>query len=1693
MATNQDNIQINTFTGGMNTDSSVQNIPNDQYIMALNCRFSAITSAQNDFGKLKSIEGVTKYAEFQITSEDDTFEPVIVDSNYIKNIGVVIVRDNITGYKWRVYRFDYNEDSNTFSDFRLVYENDSPQNALNTQHKLSTVLNFEDDDVIKLYIADGNNPLLVINIAQEGVQKEQTSSAKLQQNAVLNVPIFSEVITGNLKYGMVQYAYSLYNKNGNQTTVSSPTKLIPIVSKMQTTRTPTLQNGGESDKSSGVGIRIKINYGELKDQYDKIQIYRITYVENGQTPTIDLIFDNYIKAQTDNTEVFDDVGQSSLGTISLEEYNSISGIHIIPKVIESKYDYLFAANIKDSQNEVDDYTDIFDARSYGQQPDRDYAIVVDGGEKPMNAFYHNDRLQNKSDDDKDLDKFFDSIGKDSDCINPYNDMSLEFRDWYKEKDISRYKYYARYNCRDIEFEDYINDNGDVTKEQLKIVYGGVGKYIDWKFIVTELVEDNNGTNMGKNITEPFENKTIRRPMSTSGFNLYHSKFSDALYKIPYIREAAYIANISKSGILVNRRRLDYSKWIDGKSGYMTYTDPKSSYMFRSLRRDELYRFGIILYNQRGDASSVKWIADIRTPSHQFKGFEPFNVGGSKTTSLNVRPLGIEFIVDIDRFNKDLKQKYADEGKELYDWMQITHYEIVRCNRTDQDVHSISQGVLSRPVKKIINQNISSRYPNYPYTPTGLLTTQNIWQGKEFRAYNLSNTDDSDLKESCNYENHTLYQFVSPEVLYQKDSFLDLAKSTRCKLRPITYVFNQGEYYSPNEFLQGNRSGKILFYDVDGVGGSPAREGWGYKLSRNFVQLAGNNLFFGMPFESKNNDIPVGYKSGDNNMDGIQLLSLFSVRNIIVAEYLSALTPGHHRFTSSNVDGYLYDNDPNYSNNNYKLNCAQYSQILCTEQDDLTSTDTSTIWNTAGCLDQLVTNRLFAYSKLYHQADDLYFRIYDDDPSNENTYNRVVGYKDSYDYSSDILPEWTYNVTDIEIANELSWNELFEDSEDGKNTNFKYSDSVVQCGTDSFCNCVCWGSIDDSDWITEGTWGMLNWKSKLGTGNLCDQMVGPGGRTAVIKISEQDSEGTDNILYRTICCSKAKYWESGMVNGRQYDLADVKQLTAEEDYNTSTHDSFHEYVNSQSKNNKPDYQKYNQIQGGYHSGYIFRNSIGGTYICNLITNNNPYGGNSYSNRLQNTYYSYGDIFEAGESQCCVFDGDTFIYPVEYVSQHQYRHGKFQYPVTTTIVYAVPLESSINVNYDYGYRFSKHLGQYTPLVQIEPSDVNGLLQQTDPLYNYNSVYSCNSYSKYNSPGVQEQSDNLQNTEYRIYYSNPKTTNEQIDSWSVFQPMNYIDVDSRYGQITNMRSFKDQLLFWQEQAVGLLSVNERSQVIDSTQQSIILGTGGVLERYAYFDQTSGMVPEQYCDTQSQSTLYWWDGYNHSLKSYSGEGYTDLGKAHNMKTGLINEGYKYVHGGLFYDNKYDELVADITNQSRSINYDEARNQFTSWYDIDFDTSVKFYNDVYLLKTNNNNLQIFKWNEKQGDRPVDTHGNVIQTCVQYVVNKNPLTTKTFDNQEIVTSELVGYKSFDEDYFNKDHIYTWETDLNYSNTDDLEYTNREGNFRFAIPRALKENGESVEFGNRMRGKYMICTIVDKNNKYDTSISYIMTKFRQSWT
>jgi hypothetical protein len=102
----------------------------------------------------------------------------------------------------------------------------------------------------------------------------------------------------------------------------------------------------------------------------------------------------------------------------------------------------------------------------------------------------------------------------------------------------------------------------------------------------------------------------------------------------------------------------------------SYNDPIVASNLKSLRRGELYRYGIIFTDSNGNKSNVKWITDIRVPGLYINGFNTFEAGGINT-ELGVNVLGVEFkLHDLDNYD-------------------IAQYEIVRCNRTVNDISIVS--------------------------------------------------------------------------------------------------------------------------------------------------------------------------------------------------------------------------------------------------------------------------------------------------------------------------------------------------------------------------------------------------------------------------------------------------------------------------------------------------------------------------------------------------------------------------------------------------------------------------------------------------------------------------------------------------------------------------------------------------------------------------------------------------------------------------------------------------------------------------------------------------------------------------------------------------------------------------------------------------------------------------------------------
>lgn len=507
---------------------------------------------------------------------------------------------------------------------------------------------------------------------------------------------------------------------------------------------------------------------------------------------------------------------------------------------------------------------------------------------------------------------------------------------------------------------------------------------------------------------------------------------------------------------------------------------------------------------------------------------------------------------------------------------------------------------------------------------------------------------------------------------------------------------------------------------------------------------------------------------------------------------------------------------------------------------------------------------------------------------------------------------------------------------------------------------------------------------------------------------------------------------------------------------------------------------------------------------------PYGGYETISTTAN-YMSQGNVIITNQNNTIsVFDGDCYPGVFEFNAQHAWYNsemlskakGSLFYGQRQVCVGRYPIESDIDLSATYGDLYSRNNGQNGYYIQDKIASFDGYTQSKDA-YLYNTAYNISpdavSYSADDDTPIDSSKFDC-----RVHGSELKTNGEHIDNWLKFKPLNYIDVDTRFGSINNMRLFKDKLIFWQDNATGVLSINERTVINDKDDHDIIIGSGDILSRFDYVSTIYGMKPYQYeAEAQSHYGQYWWDGNNRELLMFGGEGIIPLTKSKGL-TNYINQRQDSEHPMLAFDSKYDEILAQVVGNNETLVYNEQIQAFSSVYTYMPIYRANVGDALYISDDNCTYIQ----NKQAVEGYAILFGKPVFLKVRIVVNKNNIYTKTFDNLtfggRMYNGSLPTIDNWPMDrvpgeYIKGEHlnapmhhlIFTFETPLKQKSITrgDKATSVDEYDYRLAIPR----NDSNVQYGNRMRGKTMQCEIASDYNSTDFSLQYITTKFRMSWS
>ena len=247
-------------------------------------------------------------------------------------------------------------------------------------------------------------------------------------------------------------------------------------------------------------------------------------------------------------------------------------------------------------------------------------------------------------------------------------------------------------------------------------------------------------------------------------------------------------------------------------------------------------------------------------------------------------------------------------------------------------------------------------------------------------------------------------------------------------------------------------------------------------------------------------------------------------------------------------------------------------------------------------------------------------------------------------------------------------------------------------------------------------------------------------------------------------------------------------------------------------------------------FTLANTLNGTYASGTYVGQNKYtfnnievfGGDCYLSLIDIGYGLYNNLQGVGE------------------------------PLSVGIYF--PCECNVNYNLRAGLKISAK-SMYPTGVMAYAQGGTGYPEG----YSYNKSYSSEG-SAILYPALPTKYAFVSKFESRARFAGKKYLGETIDSFRKFLTADFIDLDSRYGEINNIRSKDNRVLVWQNKAINSVPVLERQLLGATGGASTTIGTGGVIDRFDPITSFYGNQ-HQFGLTQTEFGFTWFDMRNRAL----------------------------------------------------------------------------------------------------------------------------------------------------------------------------------------------------------------------------------------
>lgn len=315
------------FFKGMQRDLSVSKFNPEYAFDAQNIR---ITARDNNTLLTVTNERGNKEMPLQSPSGDPvTIDGVLLGQNVLNNYVTLFTK----GTNDNIYRL---ENKGTYFETLLLF---SGNLNFSTDYPIENIGVYENDNIQKVYWIDGLNQSRVINIvATDSVRaKWDNDSFNFVQDLSLKETVTvtrNDLASGSFSSGVIQYAFTYYNKYGQESNIfyTSPLEYISFASR-----------GASPEEKVSNSFTITIENADTR--FDYLRVYSIHRASIDATPNVLNVVDIPINPVTRATTTLTYVDNGTTGTsVDPTELLYVGGEDVVFGTIAQKDNTLFLGN-----------------------------------------------------------------------------------------------------------------------------------------------------------------------------------------------------------------------------------------------------------------------------------------------------------------------------------------------------------------------------------------------------------------------------------------------------------------------------------------------------------------------------------------------------------------------------------------------------------------------------------------------------------------------------------------------------------------------------------------------------------------------------------------------------------------------------------------------------------------------------------------------------------------------------------------------------------------------------------------------------------------------------------------------------------------------------------------------------------------------------------------------------------------------------------------------------------------------------------------------------------------------------------------------------------------------------------------------------------------------------------------------------